>query len=193
MIRQKAEVVTFNPDVERILASLVFIITDAEQRGFQPTQYDVVKALFLADRQHLNEFGRPVSFDNYVAMKHGPVPSVAYDILKKEHNTLRKLNLHDLPWKTRNGEGGKIYFHDADASSVGEVLSPSDIKALASANNVIESLSFGQIRKLTHDDPAYIDAWEDDSDRKQFPMSLGLLFEAPDFERAREITDVTKL
>lgn len=193
MKRQKAEVVSFRPDVSRILAAVAYIIGDVESKGWRPTQYDVVKALFLADRQHLNEYGRPVSFDNYVAMKHGPVPSVAYDLLKNEPKTLAKFGLGDLPWKSEPGEQGKVYFHSASTAWTGDILSPSDILALEAASKVIQSLSFGQIRKLTHGDPAYVDAWEDESDLKRFPMSLGLLFEVPDFERARELSDVTKL
>lgn len=193
MKRHKAEIVQFQPDVDRILAALAFAISDAVTAGGKPTQYDLLKTLFLADRRHLNEYGRPVSFDNYVAMIHGPVPSCAYDLLKGDPNTLRRHRIERLPWSVQTGPNGKMYFADADISTVDDVLAESDREAIRSANKVIQSLTFGQIRKLTHEDAAYIDAWEDEGERKQFPMSLGLLFESPDFERASELADLTKI
>ncbi|MCF1492334.1 DUF4065 domain-containing protein [Agrobacterium vitis] len=191
--RKKAEVVAVNPDPERVLAAVSYVIFTAQRKSKKPTQYDVVKSLFLADRTHLNKYGRLVSSDRYVAMKHGPVPTTAYNVLKNDGPTLKRYELDHLPWNSEAGDGGKIYYSDPDISSVDEVLSPSDKVAIEDAVSTVLSLSFGQIRRLTHDDPAYIDAWEDESERKQFPMSLGLLFESPNFERARELSDMSKL
>lgn len=39
----------------------------------------LVKLVFLADREHLARYGRPIIGGKYVAMKHGPVPSVFYN------------------------------------------------------------------------------------------------------------------
>jgi uncharacterized phage-associated protein len=38
--------------------------------------------MYFADRKHLEKYGRFICGDSYVAMKHGPVPSEIYDILK---------------------------------------------------------------------------------------------------------------
>jgi hypothetical protein len=56
----------------RILAAMLFLMN--EHPGL--TQCQIVKSIFLADEQHLNTYGRPVTFDNYVAMPRGPVPSL---------------------------------------------------------------------------------------------------------------------
>lgn len=191
--RHKAETVDITPELERILAAVSYVIYIAERNGQRFTQYDVVKTLFLADRNHLNRFGRLITTDTYVAMIHGPVPSISYDLLKKNAFMLRKLRIQDLPWRSDDAGQGKLIFRDADIGFVEDVLSPSDKSAIEAAVTSVSSLSFGQIRKLTHEDAAYIDAWEDDSERKQFPMSLGLLFDTPNFEKAREIMDVSKL
>jgi uncharacterized phage-associated protein len=39
----------------------------------------LVKLLYLADRQALLQFGRPITFDWYVSMQHGPVLSFTLD------------------------------------------------------------------------------------------------------------------
>lgn len=193
LARSKAEVVDIAIDSDRILASIAYAIFVAEQKDADFTQYDVVKSLFLADRAHLNKFGRLVTNDTYVAMIHGPVPSVAYDFLKKSAWRMRKLGVTDLPWQSEEIGGGKTRYHDAQVDWIDDILSPSDKAAIEDAVTTVSSLSFGQIRKLTHEDAAYIDAWEDEADRKQFPMSLGLLFDTPNFEKAREIRDVSQL
>ena len=46
----------------------------------------MLKLLYLADRESLQETGRPVTGDRIVAMEHGPVLSAAYDLIKGEHS-----------------------------------------------------------------------------------------------------------
>jgi uncharacterized phage-associated protein len=44
----------------------------------------LIKLLYLADRKALLELGRPITFDRYVSMKHGPVLSQTYDLIVAE-------------------------------------------------------------------------------------------------------------
>ena len=44
----------------------------------------LLKLLYIADREMLAETGRPITGDRAVAMKHGPVLSHVYDIIKGE-------------------------------------------------------------------------------------------------------------
>ena len=193
MGRTKAETVELNVDGDRVVAAIAYAIHISNRQSRTPTQYDIVKSLFLADRSHLNRYGRLITNDSYVAMEHGPVPSVAYGLLKGAKSVKRRVGYDALPWKSEKGEGRKIYFFDADTSSVDEYLSPSDKTAIEDAIATLRGLSFGQIRRLTHEDAAYIDAWEDSADVKRFPISLGLLFDTPNYEKARELSNMSKL
>ncbi|RBO89666.1 Panacea domain-containing protein [Pseudochrobactrum asaccharolyticum] len=193
MERKKAEIANLVPNIDKIIAAISYIIKAASENNHVVTQYDIVKTMFLADRAHLNRYGRLISSDNYVAMYHGPVPTVAYDILKRNAHTMRMYNLDELPWDMEKGERGLFIYSNSDVSWVDDHLSLSDKKALNEAAITVKSLGFGQIRRLTHEDPAYVDAWEDDGDRKQYPMSLGLLFEVPNFDKARELQDISGL
>jgi len=47
-----------------------------------PTFHSVSKILYFADKEHLSRYGSLLSGDSYVAMKHGPVPSEIYNLLK---------------------------------------------------------------------------------------------------------------
>ena len=42
----------------------------------------LIKLLYYADRESLDTLGRPISGDQYVSMRHGPVLSRVYDLVK---------------------------------------------------------------------------------------------------------------
>ena len=67
-------------------AALAAVSSMLLQKWQRPTFHTISKVLYFADKRHLEHYGRFISGDNYVAMKHGPVPSVTYDILKAVRN-----------------------------------------------------------------------------------------------------------
>lgn len=54
----------------------------AKQAGGKINKMKALKLVFLADRYHLRKYGRFVTNDSYIAMRHGPVPSATRDILE---------------------------------------------------------------------------------------------------------------
>ena len=187
--RQRAPIVELAPAEDKIIEAIAFVIAEANRRGLTVTQYDIVKTLFLADRSHLNTYGRPITFDNYHALFHGPVPSMAYDLLKGSLHVLRHIRLSALPWMSRPAPeistNAKVYFN-AKQDFDEDVLSESDVECLQESLTTIKSLTFGQIRRLTHDDPAYIEAWNPDEAGNNL-MSYALLFDSPDMEQAEQV------
>src|SRR5436189_4235490 len=113
--RQHAPVHPLKPNVQRIVAAISLIIDEAREAGQPITQYDIVKSLFLADRSSLNKYGRPITFDNYAAMKDGPVPSLAYNFLKEDGNSLRAAKIA-LPWTRKAAPelGARCYAFEID-------------------------------------------------------------------------------
>ena len=61
------------------------VLLDAE-RTRQMSYYRLLKLLYLADRRHLKETGRPITGGRTVAMDQGPLSSSVYDLIKKEHS-----------------------------------------------------------------------------------------------------------
>ena len=182
--------VVLTPNARRIQAALYHLMLEAQRRGQNVSQYDLVKTLFLADRAHLNEWGRPVTYDNYSAMKHGPVPSLAYDFLKSNANSLREHRIDILPWTSvERANSVRHFFPNENALDVDLYLSSSDLEALDDALGMVLRLGFSQIRKLTHEDPAYLDAWREGGVKAAYEMKLGLLYERPDFERAEMLAE----
>lgn len=190
--QHEAPRIRLEEDVEKILAAIRYVIVEAGKKELSVTQYDIVKTIFLADRAHLNEYGRPITFDNYVAMEHGPVPSLTYDFLKGNDYILKKYGIKSFGWKKYDIKGSKKSKFSITKSYKDEgVLSASDKEALSSALIIVESLGFGQIRKLTHEDPAYEEAWKGDGEKKH-NMSYGMLFNSPDYEAAELVRHLSE-
>jgi hypothetical protein len=179
--------VALSPNPRRIVEAVLFLIGEAERRGKAVTQYDLVKSIFLADRSHLNRYGRPITFDNYYAMKHGPVPSFVYGLLREDAATLDRAGLRRLPWHRRDTGKSHFVYEKPQRPADRDVLSESDVEALTDALGTVLALGFAQVRRLTHEDPAYVAAWDDNAGKKRFPMDYGLLFDEPDPARAREL------
>ena len=187
--------VTLRPNVGKTTAAIAYLIAKAGKEKRQLTQYDILKMLFLADRAHFNIYGRPITFDNYFAMKEGPVPSLAYDLLKENQGTMKRMHLRKLPWRrTKDPETGtgRYFYFDADYSVLEVSLSESDRESLANSFVAVSSLTFSQIKRLLHADPAYLEAWQPDGPKKAFKMSYGMLLDSPDHEQAQAVEFMSK-
>jgi hypothetical protein len=100
--------------------------------------------------------------------------------------------IRHLPWNSQsvpNGNGKRHYHSTEEPFDVDEYLSESDVEALEHALSDVLRLGFGQIRRLTHEDPAYLDAWRENGDRNAYDMKLALMFEEPNFERAALVAE----
>ncbi|WP_419900251.1 Panacea domain-containing protein [Roseomonas sp. USHLN139] len=176
------------------MEAVLHVLNRARKANFRVTQYDVVKSLFLADVEHLTRYGRPITFDNYVAMKDGPVPSKTYDLLKEARDAVAEAG-GALPWTRRWAPelGPGCYSFENPLREVDEdILSLSDMKALGNALMKVKALGFGGTRDHTHEHPAYKDAWREDAGRRSFPMDYGKLFEKPNADRAKELAFLSR-
>jgi hypothetical protein len=131
----------------KALETLVYI-ANKEHRN-----YWALKAIYLADKEHLEKYGRQIFDEGYRAMKQGPVPSLAYDIVKVVRGD-------GLDW---------LYFvlTDPDPSTALIVpdrytilpkreanialLSKSEMECLDNAYNRLKNLTFPEVKSLCHD------------------------------------------
>lgn len=191
--RLKAPVVRLNPDLGKIVEAVLFLIGEAAARTRSITQYEIAKSIFLADRAHLNRYGRPITFDNYAAMKHGPVPSLTYDLLKDNPGALALIG-GKAPWTRTARENSGAFDFAADRAADLDLLAPSEQELLSNSLATVTSLGFSQVRKLTHEDAAYIDAWEGDegNENGSYAMSLAMMFDVPDPSLANDLAFISK-
>ncbi len=131
-------------DKVKTLNALLFVANRVQRKDF----HKIFKVIYFADRQHLADWGRPITGDTYIAMDAGPVPSRLYDMLKIVRGDSY------LP----DTEGLGRYFQvenwmyvrplvDADLSS----LSANEQEALSDSIEKYASLSYGEIKEKSHD------------------------------------------
>ena len=112
--------------------------------------YWVLKTIYFADRHHLLKFGRRIHEDSYVAMEDGPVPSYAYDLFKNvryARETRADYGVAAEQFEVRN-DHEIVPLREPDMS----VFSESEVECLNEWIEIISQLSFGQLRRKSHDD-----------------------------------------
>src|ERR1022692_1216766 len=70
--------VRFRIDPQKTIVAMTYLVSKELP---QMDKYKLAKLLFLADKRHLVEYGRPVTGDRYCAVKLGPIPSNGLNIL----------------------------------------------------------------------------------------------------------------
>jgi uncharacterized phage-associated protein len=124
-----------------------------------PNLYHALKVLYFADKQHLARYGRFIYGDTYVAMRHGPVPSAAYDVLKEARgDALCPTGCHA---EELFAPEGNEFFPRRDADL--DMLSESDIECLDEAIAEYGHLAIGALKQVSHEDPAFQAVDENDA------------------------------
>ncbi|MBA3525991.1 MAG: SocA family protein [Sphingomonas sp.] len=117
------------------------------------TVFYASKALFFAEKAHLNRYGRPIVADTFVAMPNGPVPSTLYDFLKSE------FGLAGDPDAFRGAISTDNYPTIASRREPEEgVLSQSDLECLDEAIAFCRVRGFSHLSQLTHQEKAWAEA-----------------------------------
>lgn len=151
MYNQRVGQFTF--DQRKALEVILFISAKV------PDLYHILKILYFADKEHLQEHGRFICGDSYVAMSNGPVPSEVYDMIKHvrgDGNIFR--SEYDYLKNDFNTEGNNVIPLRAPDL---DLLSETDLACLEKAIAENRSLNFAQLKKKSHD-AAYDSADEND-------------------------------
>lgn len=142
----------FRISEEKAIEALVWVASEWENI----TPFYLSKVLFFAEKDHLNQYGRPIIADTYIAMPYGPVPSTVRDYV--EGNYLFS-DLADaigeaveVNRKTRYPE------IRAKRSPRLDVFSDSDIGCLRRAMQKCKNISFRTLSGSTHLEKAWLSA-----------------------------------
>lgn len=130
---------------EKALAALAFIAS--VKSGLTP--FYVSKILFLAEKWHINKFGRPIIGDTYIAMPRGPVPSTIKNFIDENWNWLEKPEAYDVaiaidksgPYRRLMAGNGKPAVH---------LLSETDISCLRDSIQFCVGKTQQTLSDLTH-------------------------------------------
>jgi uncharacterized phage-associated protein len=149
----------FKPKMDKIVELLLYL---AHKRP-GADKYQAVKFFYLADREHLNRYGRPITFEKYYALDYGPVASHALDLLEQTPSTFREANIESLPFKTETGKlkNGKetIYIRKPLRDVNLDLFSKSDLRVFDEIIEKYRNATFEQLFNETHEHFAYTEAW----------------------------------
>ena len=131
-------------DKVKALNALLYVANRVKRKDF----HKIFKIIYFADRQHLAEWGRPITGDTYIAMDAGPVPSRMYDMLKIVRGDSYLPDTEGLGrfFKVENWMY-VLPLKDADLNK----LSKNEKDALDDSICKYASLSYDEIKEKSHD------------------------------------------
>ena len=131
-------------DKTKTLNALLFVVNRVQRKDF----HKIFKIIYFADRQHLADWGRPITGDTYIAMEAGPVPSRLYDMLKIVRGDSYLPDTEGLSqfFQIENWMYVKP-LQDADLNE----LSRNEQEALSEAIAKYADLSYDEIKEKSHD------------------------------------------
>ena len=132
--------------VEKAVAAVAYL---ASQTG--ESMYPVLKMLYLADRCHLERYGRFIVGDHYVAMEKGPVPSVTYDMLKFVRGERSFFDGGEVA-KLAFGLDRQTHKFSLNGTPSFDALSESDLECLEEVVALCKEKGAKYIRDASHDD-----------------------------------------
>ncbi len=151
---QKNDFFEFNR--EKAIEAIIYLAS----KSSNPTFHSINKLLYFADKTSLEQFGRFICGETYVAMPKGPVPSNVYAIMKAAESSEQdgfvvENNHHVKPLR------------EADLDK----LSDSDIECLDKILDLYGNAPYWVKDQASHD-AAYWEAWNKRGDKNSIPMSV---------------------
>lgn len=131
-------------DYQKAINGILWIAS----KGQNPTFHKISKLMYLADKEHLAKYGRLIFGDSYVAMKHGPVPSETYDMLKAVRGD-GWAKFEDEAKSAFQVKNGKEVIPQKEADL--DVFSESDLECLEATYQKFGMKTFPELTALTHD------------------------------------------
>ena len=140
----------FKASHEKVIEAIVYIAS--KQPGIDI--FHMAKVLFYGEREHLRSYGRPITGDQFVAMKDGPVPSFALNIIKGkgEYVSADMLAYASKSFKTAGPYSNITAIRDFDDGS----FSRTDIECLSAALKQYGKMPFDELSKRVHAEPEWI-------------------------------------
>jgi uncharacterized phage-associated protein len=131
-------------DEEQAIEAILYIVQNVNE----PTFHRISKVMYFADKAHLEQYGRFICGDSYVAMKHGPVPIGTYEILKSVRGDGKSSCLERA--KSAFCVQNKYIVKPLRKADC-DYFSDSDLECLDKAIKEYGALSFPELTELSHD------------------------------------------
>ena len=135
--------------------------------------HKLAKLVYFADKEHMLDYGRPITGDRYMAMEYGPVPSFIYDLVK---DSARVWTPHLQAFDeriTRHCEGERVrYIAPKTPFKQPRALTGSDCRYLEAAAEEYGGKNFDELTAISHRERAWAVA---NAQGKSAPMDIRLM------------------
>jgi uncharacterized phage-associated protein len=131
-----------NFDIEKTIAAVAYLV---QREGGELDVFLAIKALYVADKDALIQWGKTITGDSFVSMDKGPVLSTTYNLFKGEGPESEQ-----AVWNANiSGRvNHKVHLlHDVPL----DALSEREIEALESARLQIQSMPPWRVARWLHD------------------------------------------
>jgi uncharacterized phage-associated protein len=142
--------IRFNFDERKATAATAFLL-DLASGDMEYLR--LIKLLYFADRESLDTLGRPITGDRYVSMRHGPVLSQVYDLIKR---VIFGMKVQGGPWAEYIEGTGRYGVRLKKAADLG-ALSEAELDVLRDVFERSRARDRWDLRDETHELPE----WED--------------------------------
>ena len=151
---------------DRKAGQVAAFFVDAE--GGRMDVIKLVKLIYLADREFMNRYGLPITFDRMVSMPHGPVNSQTYECIKGAVDC--------AGWEEwiADREDHAVLVRKSVSRDALDELSDAEIETLQAVWQRFGTMKKWEIRDWTHDNCA---EWRD-PDGSSLPIAYADVFRA---------------
>lgn len=124
----------------------------ATKEGGKINKMKAIKLIWLSDRLHIRKYGKPITFDKYVAMKNGPVPSSIRDFTQDCSPFLE-----DVEIQYRDAFITPISKYDLETTNEPElkVLAKTNVKVMDEVYQVFGDKTHFELSDLSHNFPEW--------------------------------------
>jgi uncharacterized phage-associated protein len=134
-------------DINKSINAIKLVLSNLDNHACD--FHKLFKIFYFAEREHLATYGRPITWDRYIAMKDGPVPSTIYDILKLVRGDSIFTTTIDF---SEHIEVYDKYFVRLKNGEINlNVFSQSELECLTKSIDEHKLLSFAILREKSHD------------------------------------------
>lgn len=172
--------------INKIIQLLAYI----QEKSHINNYLKLIKLLFFADRYSLRTYGVPLTYDQYQAMRYGPVCSNTYDVIKKEDMFISSVSAKERKLIEKSLQKTDKYSIEFLKPVNEKMLSISDKDSLDFAIANFGNISPFALASISHDYPEWKKYAKElnSGEVKRETMSYEDFFDDPDLDESPAIT-----
>jgi uncharacterized phage-associated protein len=170
--------------VAKLKAMLLFFASKTDPRFLGKVK--LMKLFYFVDFEHVRHYGSPVTYDSYVNLEHGPIPSTIMNLVNSVEDDFESSKLGDII-SIEEGRGGlkrvisSREFQEKDK----DYFTESELKIMLEVSSRFANANKKEIEEASHKETP----WSSTDFLDKIPYSLAL----EDEEERRELETILNI